>query len=208
MKQLGYILLVLFSSAFAAFNTEDARPILRHRLIVLPDSRLLINGKTNINQFQCAISRYCGSDTLVLQEGGANGRPVFVKGFVRLEASGFDCGMAAMTHDFDKTIRAKDHPVISIDFKSFEKVPTYAACTEEKFKSTLAISMAGISRTFEVECSVEAKDNGLIHLKGGRAFQFSDFDLETPKHMMGLIKVNDALDVQFHLVLKLDANRW
>ncbi|MBS1976705.1 MAG: hypothetical protein JST46_05015 [Bacteroidetes bacterium] len=204
MKRLGLFLLILVSSAFSA---EDGTPVLRHRFIVLPDSRLMIDGKTNINAFQCAISRYCGTDTLVLQEGGVNARPVFVKGFVRLEASGFDCGMAAMTHDFNKTIKAKEHPVISIDFKAFEKVPSLN-CGEERFKSTLAIGMAGRSNTFDVECTVEARENGVIHLKGGRAFQFSDFGLETPKHAMGLIKVKDDLDVQFHLVLKIDASRW
>lgn len=190
-----------------SFGRKEEAIVLRHRLIVQPASQLLINGKTNVNKFQCAIAKYCGADTLILQEGGPKGKPIFIRGFVGLEANSFDCGMAAMTHDFDKTIKAKEHPIVGIDFKSFERVPTYG-CSTEKFIGTLSISMAGISHTFDVDCTVETGTDGLISLKGGRVFQFSDFSLTAPSRMMGLVKVDDTLDVQFHLVLKLDANRW
>ena len=130
----------------------------------------------------------------------------FIKGFVGLEASSFDCGMAVMTKDFGKAIKALEYPVIGIDFKSFERVPNYSRSLE-KFKGTLAISMGGISRTFDMDCTVEVNSNGIINLKGGRTFQFSDFNLSAPKKMMGIIKVDNNLDVQFHLVLKLDDNR-
>jgi hypothetical protein len=57
-----------------------------------------------------------------------------------------------------------------------------------------------------MDCSIEAKSSGLIHLKGGRDFLFSDFNLEPPKHMMGLVKVQQNLTVGFRLVLKLDGD--
>ncbi len=203
MNQLvtvGMLILLSF------FPPKKEAGVLRHHFIVLPDSKLTINGKTNVNSFQCAIRQYCGRDTLILQEGGVSG-PFFVKGYVGLEAAGFDCGMAMMTSDFSKTIRANQYPVIGIDFKSFERVPSYA-CKEEKFKGVMAIHLSGEVKTFDVDCTLEAQPSGLIHLKGSRSFTFSDFKLIPPKRMMGMVTVQENLDVNFHLVLKLDPNSW
>jgi hypothetical protein len=199
MKAIIWICIIVIISAFSS-----EAPVLRHRFIVQPSSKLIISGKTNVNSFQCS-TLYCGKDTLVLREGGPGYKPVFEKGYVGLDASAFSCGMQLMTNDFGKTIKAKENPAIVIDFISFERVPVYG-CTEETFKGNLKISLGGVTNSFEVNCSIEVASDGLIHLKGGRKFVFSDFNLEAPTRMMGVVKVNEVLDVNFHLVLKLDSN--
>ena len=198
---LAGITLLLFSS----LKNPESETVLRHHFIVQPTSRLSIFGRTNVNSFQCA-TQYCGRDTLILQEGGKS-KPVFLKGFVGLEAASFDCGMAIMTSDFSKTIKANEYPVIGIDFKSFERVPTYA-CTEEKFKGLMAIQLTGISKVFDVDCTMETQPSGLIHLKGSRQFKFSDFQLQPPKRVMGMVTVQQELEVKFHLILKLDPESY
>jgi hypothetical protein len=198
MKILAAIVVLVAATAWMPGDS-----VLIHRLIVLPSSKLTIVGKTNVNSFTCAIAEYCGTDTLVLHEGGKNVRPVFVKGSVGLDASTFDCGMAMMTSDFRRTIKSDEYPAIVIDFISFERTPRYEHKVET-FKGILKISLAGVTRLFEVDCSIEAKPNGNIHLKGGRQFTFADFGLTPPSRMMGAIKVYDELKVSFHLVLKLD----
>ncbi len=200
MRLIIGLLIFLLSSAFLV---SDATLV--HRFIVLPASKLSIDGKTNVNSFTCSIAQYYGTDTLVLHEGGRNVRPVFVKGSVELDASTFDCGMAIMTSDFRKTIKSDVYPAIIIDFISFERAPTYKQ-GEEKFKGILKISLAGATKLFEVDCFIETQSNELFHLKGGRQFTFADFGLKPPSRMMGTIKVKENLNVKFHLVLKLDSN--
>lgn len=200
MKIIPGLLIFLCSSAFLAGDAN-----LVHRFIVLPASKLSIDGKTNVNSFTCAIAKYYGTDTLVLHEGGKNVRPVFVKGSVGLDASKFDCGLAIMTSDFRKTIKSDVYPAIVIDFISFERNPTYKQ-GQENFIGILKISLAGATKLFEVNCSIETQPNGLIHLKGERQFTFTDFGLKPPTRMMGTIKVQEDLHVKFHLVLKLDPN--
>ena len=146
MKALLGICVVLIISAFT--SGEEA-PLLMHRFIVQPSSKVVISGKTNVNSFQCS-SLYCGRDTLVLREGGPGVKPVFEKGYVGLDASAFNCGMQLMTNDFGKTIKSKEYPAIVIDFISFERVPVYG-CTEERFKGKLKISLGGVTNSFEVK---------------------------------------------------------
>jgi hypothetical protein len=192
-----WLIVILWSS----FSTS---PVLLHRFIVQPESTLIVAGKTNVNTFQCT-TLYCGRDTLVLREGGAGSKPIFLKGNVKLDAEAFSCGMQLMTNDFNKTIKAKEHPAIAIDFISFERTPVYG-CTEERFKGKMNISLAGITKTFDVDCSIEAKSNGIIYLRGNRVFEFADFSLTAPSRMMGMVKVEDKLEVKFNLALKIDPN--
>ncbi len=202
MRCFSFFLFCVLCMAFS--HTENKRSLI-HRFIVLPDSKLTIDGQTNVNTFRCAISRYAGNDTLVLHEGGVLRRPIFKQGAVSLAAAGFDCGLALMTNDFNKTIKANQHPNIVINFKSFERV-VRPGKKVEVFKALVEISLGGTSRTFEMDCSIEAKSTGIFNLKGERHFTFSDFSLEPPKKMMGLIRIEEQLVVNFNLVLQLDGN--
>lgn len=193
---------ILWVAVFFCSSFNHA-PVLLHRFIVQPESTLVIAGRTNVNEFQCT-TLYCGTDTLVLRES-AGTRPVFLKGNVSLDASAFSCGMQLMTNDFNKTIKAKEYPAIAIDFISFEKTPAFG-CAEERFKGRMYISLAGITKAFDVDCSIEAKSNGIIYLRGSRTFAFADFNLIAPSRMMGMVKVEDKLEVKFNLALKLDPN--
>ena len=186
------------------FEPNEDAASLTHRFIVQPTSQLVVSGKTNVNSFQC-VSLYTGNDTLVLREGGIGAKPVFEKGMVALKAAAFDCGMKVMTSDFAKTIKATEYPTITIYFISFERTPVYTNL-KDQFKGKLKISLGGITKPFDVDCTIEVKSDGLIHLKGGRNFVFKDFNLEAPTRMMGLVRVDENLEVNFHLVLTLDPN--
>ena len=194
------LLMVLVMSLVAG---KLASQTLVHRLIVQPSSTLSINGTTNINSYECAISKYTGNDTLVLHEGGRNIRPVFVKGEVSLDASSCDCGIPLMTSDFRKAINSKEHPAIIIDFISFERMPVYGNLPD-KFKGILKISLAGVTKVFEVNCTINTTSAGIVHLVGSREFNFSDFGITPPTRMLGAVRVSEALTVSFHLQLRLD----
>ncbi len=188
------------------FTSPFSTGVLIHRLIVQKESKLIINGQTNVNSFQCVIPKYVGHDTLVLQEGGRSKKPLFVKGSVALQASLFDCGMQVMTNDMMNTINANEYPHIIITFISFERLPKYKLGAE-KFKGVMTIFLGGTSKQFEVDCTIEAQASGLIKLNGGRKFLFSDFNLVPPQKMMGMIKTQEELNVNFNLVLRLDSDR-
>lgn len=194
-------LILIAAITLFSFRPESAAII--HRLIVLPESKLTVSGRTNLSGFECVIERYSGRDTLVLHEGMGKTRPVFVQGAIQLDAEQFDCGMAIMTSDFQRTINSEVYPAITIDFISLERTPAYSA-EREKFKGILKISIAGVTRLFEVMCDISAKPTGVIELVGEREFTFGDFNLKAPTRMLGAVKVEKTLKVMFELQLMLD----
>lgn len=154
-----------------------------------------------MNKFQCVIKEYTGTDTLLLTAERGKGAH-FKKGLAKLNASGFDCGMNVITNDFRESIQSDKYPHIKINFISFERVPKYET-TEEKFKGKLTITLGDVAVPCELRCSIVKDEKNLIHLRGKRTFKFSDFNLKPPTKMMGAIKVDENITVNFHLVLSM-----
>lgn len=164
-----------------------------------PTSTLTIDGKTNVNTFQCTYAQYAGADTLVFKRDQGHG-VYFLKGDIRLQASGFDCGKKLMTNDFQKVIKAKEFPQFIIELVSFEKMPEYSS-VERKYKGAMKVFLAGETSSTNVECTFRKDKAGFIHLTGSQEFTFSDFNMTPPTRLMGAIKVENKIMVRFHWVL-------
>ena len=192
------IIFFLLLLALLSSSTSDNDDVI-YRLAIHPSSSVTIRGSTNVNKFQCMIKKYSGNDTLLLTAERGKGA-YFKRGNVKLEASLFDCEKHVITKDFAETIQAKKYPSITINFISLERLPEFAE-TEEPFRGKLIITLANVSAPAEVRCRIVKDKNNLIHLKGWHLFKFSDFKLEAPTKMMGLIKVDELITVDFHMVL-------
>jgi hypothetical protein len=192
------ILFFLLPLALLSASSDNDEDVI-YRLLIHPTSSITIAGSTNVNKYKCVISKYTGKDTLLLTAERGKGA-YFKKGLVKLEASLFDCEKQIITKDFAETIQAKKYPHISIDFHSFERVPQFAE-TEEPFRGKFTITLANVSVPCEVRCKIVKDKNNLIHLKGWHLFKFSDFNLKAPTKMMGMIKVEELITVDFHLVM-------
>jgi hypothetical protein len=195
MRILFFLLAFAFISA--SDPNQDGHGI--YRLVVHPSSSITIAGSTNVNKYKCVIGKYTGSDTLSLTAERGKGA-YFRKGLVKLEASLFDCEKQMITKDFAETIQAKKYPYITINFISFERAPEFKE-SEEPFRGRFTITLANVAVPSDVRCKIVKDKNNLIHLRGWHLFKFSDFNLEPPTKMMGLIKVEEMITVDFHLVL-------
>ena len=191
----------LLTSVFLSASVRDQEKDLIYQLVVHPTSSITIGGSTNVNKYNCAIAKYTGNDTLLLTAERGKGA-YFKKGVVKLEASRFDCEKHVITKDFAETIQAKKYPYITLNFTSFERAPEFEE-TEEPFRGKITVTLANVSVPCEVRCRIVKDKNNLIHLRGWHLFKFSDFKLQAPTKMMGLIKVEEMITVDFHMVLVL-----
>jgi hypothetical protein len=180
-------------------SVRDQEKDVIYQLVIHPTSSITIGGSTNVNKYKCAIPKYTGNDTLLLTAERGKGA-YFKKGVVKLEASRFDCEKNVITKDFAETIQAKKYPYITLNFTSFERAPEFAE-TEEPFRGKITVTLANASVPCEVRCKIVKDKNNLIHLRGWHLFKFSDFNLQAPTKMMGLIKVEELITVDFHLVM-------
>lgn len=166
--------------------------------VVSENSSLSVNGSTNINKFSCEIPSCDQTDTLTLVKGN-NG--YILTGNIGLKIESFDCHNKMMTRELRKTLKEKDFPKLYIRFLSLNEFS--ALSTEPKpITGWVNIELAGASKRFEINYQVSVDAQKVVCLLGTRDINFSDFNLQPPRKLGGMIKTNDRLSVEFHLKMK------
>lgn len=160
-------------------------------------SKMQIQGETNVNQFTCSSIDYKGVDT-IREYCDAQGVH-FLEGEVRMSAKGFDCQHPVMSRDFRKTLEAEKFPEIKVAFLTLEE--DLNAPRGTVFSGDVAITLAGVTRTYPLTCKV-LRDRNQRFVMGEKVLRFSDFEMDRPSKFFGAVKVKDEVTVDF--VLRLE----
>ncbi|MBK8668713.1 MAG: YceI family protein [Saprospiraceae bacterium] len=163
-------------------------------------SSLTVDGKTNINTFECVVAHYGRTDTLTCTKTAkaAAGYKVVSKLLIPIE--NFDCHHRIMTKDLQKTLKSEKFPHMVIEFRSLSTLPS-AVGHETLFTGNADIRLAGVTKNFTIQFKSRKINTNNIEMIGTKAILFSDFHLIPPSKLGGTIKVKDQLDVEFKLIM-------
>ena len=167
--------------------------------VVMQGSSLTVNGSTNVNKFQCDITNYSLPDTITCVKQ-AKTQTLPMNGKLKLDIESFDCHNRMMTSDLRKTLKYKEFPKLIIKFISINSYPNFK--TPSKITGIVDISLAGIAKRYDINYVFTVDNSNIVHLKGDRAVTFTDFNLNPPSKLGGVIKAKDELLVEFNLNLK------
>jgi hypothetical protein len=161
---------------------------------------LLIEGSSNINQFACDVRRYLHCDTLTFATDAKGKRLHFQCRTVHIDVSEIDCHHKFITSDLRKTLRHEQYPFMKIHFVSLDD--PFAIQVGQPVKGIVEIELAGSLRRMEMVFAIKSQAGRLFHLSGSKSFFFSDFNLEPPKKLAGLIRINEDLKVTVQLFFR------
>lgn len=172
------------------------------RWVVQKGSTLMVQGKTNINSFNCGITGYDACDTILVTEHPTIDRSLLLNGAIYLDVFRFDCFNKIMTSELRKTLKAQTYPRMKIRFITLDRVPFFKN-RKENIHGVVDIELAGARKRFSVAYAYSTGSNAaMIDLVGTKTINFSDFSLKPPTKLNGIVQAKDALDIQFHLVLR------
>ncbi len=192
MKTLSTILVVIFGLLPALTLAQDGQVQLRD------SSKLSIKGKSNVNEFSCESEHELQKDSLDYSYS-VNGDTVQVSGVnLSLEIDQFDCGKRAINRDFKSTLKYKEFPFIEIILNELVISDTTSLIPKE---AKVTIRIAGVERHYTVPLNSFSSSEESFTVGGNKILRMTDFGLEPPSPMFGLIKVEDELDIQFDLVI-------
>lgn len=169
------------------------------RWAIQKNSTLNVAGQSNVNSFTCNISVAAQKDTILCFSGPLN--IVHLAGDMELDVMAFNCHSGMITKDMQKTLKADQYPKMTIRFISLRSMPVLQGKTEVIY-GWVEVNMAGVKKIFELHYTFLSKSSGYIELNGTRSFNFSDFNLVPPRKFAGLVRIKDAFDVSFQLVLR------
>jgi YceI-like domain len=200
MYHLNFNVLFFISLAISSFYFDGEEP--KHEIwLVKSNSSLKVDGKTNINSFNCVVPSYGKVDTLICYRPSAMSDPCRVESKLIIDIENFDCHHRIMTKDLQKTLKSHTYPFMIIDIKSFSRILS-SVSHSTMITGKADITLAGVLKNYTINFSYRQTGPDNVELIGTRAILFSDFGLKPPSKLGGTIKVKDQLDVEFKLQLK------
>lgn len=177
-------------------------PVISHaqdgKVRLSDESKLSIKGKSNVNEFSCQAEHDLQQDSLNYFYQ-VSGDTVTVNGvLLALEIDQFDCGKRAINRDFRSTLKFKEYPFIEIILNELVLADPSDIIPEE---ALVTIRIAGVERKYTVPLQSFSSSEDHFVVGGNKILHMTDFGLTPPSPMLGLIKVDDELDIEFDLVI-------
>lgn len=175
--------------ALAQSNTETKS------IQILASSQLSIKGDTNINEFECDFNTNYLGDPIAITYLKKGNEINFNNAVLSLNNKGFDCGSKGINKDLHALLKTNQYPTISIEltdiiFEASEEVNAY-----------VIITIAGKKKkySFPVTTKTSSKPRFIGRLK----LDIRDFNLEPPRKIFGLIVINEKIEINFDLLVKI-----
>ncbi len=187
---LSFICLLMlgFSTNNSGFKTAE--------FLIEGNSELGIAGSTNVNEFNCnLVFSDINSKVKALYQKDSN-KIKFQDANLSLANECFDCGSRMMNSDFLEMLKTERYPNIALDLKEIIINPK----NPNENIALLNISLAGCSKLYSIWLDVNQTNN--INATGCLKLNLSDFNLEPPKKMLGLVVVDDAIEINLDLKIK------
>jgi polyisoprenoid-binding protein YceI len=169
-------------------------------LTLQPESKLWVEGKSTIKDFTCK-----AQELSAVVEGGANAVAQVAAGEkgiqtvkVTVPADKMECGNGTMNEHMKKALKVEEFPTIQFKLTSYD-VSKGAEGSTGTLKGTL--TLGGVQKSISIPAESRT-DGGALHVTGAYEVKMSEYELKPPSLMFGRIKVRDAVDVKFDLLLK------
>ena len=184
----------------AAFIEKKAQKVSMARWVVEKNSSLNIQGETNINSFQCDVTEYLRTDTLVYATNDLTRKLSFTNSALVVDVRRFDCHNRFITDDFRSSLKADENPTLKILFLTIDQFNP--SSSNQVVKGIVDVQLAHVVRRTEIDYTIRTLPGNRIQMNGSHIFSFTDFNLKAPRKLAGLIRTKDAIKVNFQLFLK------
>jgi polyisoprenoid-binding protein YceI len=168
---------------------------------IRPGSSLSINGKTNVNKFNCCSEEYFQDLELRYEVDEAEQRYTF-NSQLRLSVSEFVCQKKMMTRDLRKALMADQFPYITVtlfEARLTGKPQVTPDGLVADFITSTDITLAGTCKPVKIPIRVFKSSEDYMRFYGTVKIHLTDFNIEPPTALAGLIEVRDEMEITFDL---------
>ena len=167
-----------------------------------PGSRLWVAGTSTVKDFTCqakivdAAIGTTGADAARDVIGGAKSVTLLT---VKVRPENLDCANSTMNEHMLKALKSDAFPVIEFKMLSYD-IAKGSTTTNGRLTGTL--TLGGVQKQITFDAIGTAPKSGALHVTGTYPLLMSDFGLKAPSLMMGTMKVNPRVKVNFDLLVK------
>lgn len=185
MKTIGLIFgcFILISFSFVANKTK---------VKITNKSEVIIKGKSNVNSFECKYNSDYIEDEIHVSLTKQNSKILLDDAKISIKSTGFDCAHKMITKDFKSILKANEYSHIKLEVKEITK-------QKELVSAKVKVEIAGVLKEYVIPITFDSKNN---NVKGLLKISIKDFNLKAPKKLLGMVVVNDNVEINFNLFLQ------
>jgi polyisoprenoid-binding protein YceI len=200
------VLTSIGSVAPAQSITRVHNVVMPLRLAVRPDSRLWLEGSSNVRDWRCEATSLDAS--VDLDDGMHNVASTAsrLRGVqVRVATHALTCGRSQMDHIMYKALHVDDAPECRQIVGRFEVVSATAGARPSLvMQGTLRI--AGRERVVRMPVDLEEQSDGSIRAKGALPILMTDYGISPPTALFGVLRTENRIVVKFDLLVDRPAH--
>ncbi|WP_420576275.1 hypothetical protein [Ekhidna sp.] len=186
--------------------TQNGGGNTNYHQVKITASSIVIKGETNVNKFQCKMDQPALNDSIVVKNIWLNQKLEFEGLKLKYRVDHFACGIRAMDSDFQELLKAEDEPYLYLQLNSITLHPSNDAFEELDVDAEVEVLLAGVRKKIQVKGGkVINHSSAQMTLKGDKELLMTDFNIEPPTKMFGMIKVTDDIEIEFVIRMKVSS---
>lgn len=193
-------------NAFLFFLLNIITPATSNRVnySIIEKSSLSLSGSSNVNRFQCSTYDNFSDGFILIHTDEEEETVKFNNAVLKINIKSFDCRNPLLTKDFYNALNVKENPTIDVELLSAEPMgrTKILKANKGRFKADVAISLNGTSKLDQIIVHWEQTGYNTYRFIGDKKLLMSDFDIDSPVTALGLIKVNDEINISFDLFVQ------
>jgi hypothetical protein len=194
---------VLISLTF--LSGKSMEPPLKVTIDIKNTSSLVIKGTSNIVSFYCTCKDKMIPSNKLLRYSKKGSKLVLYNTSLKLKTANFDCGNRQMSSNMRKALLAEKHPYIKIRIKEIDLKNNKLTTSINSWSNVGAlaqITIAGKTKEVDMDVNVGKTIDNKCKFSSTTNLLMTDFGIEPPEALKGLIQVDDEIEVK----LDLDVN--
>ena len=199
LNPLRHLLLVLFLMSFSLHVQSQEDNVFRYKV----KSEVTINGTSNVKKFSCTEITDFYENPHNIVESRNPGVFTYKNAEVDILVDNFDCKMGKMTKIMKKTLQSDKYPKVIIDILKikFQDKRTTGLQNGDNINAEAEVTIAGKTQLYTIAFNNIEVKNELITFKGNLDLDMKAHDIDPPT-VMGFIKVNQIINIDFILIFK------
>ena len=178
------------------------------RLSVRPDSRLWLEGRSNVRDWRCdatTLDAAIDVDDGALRAGGVSSIAHLRRVQVRVPTHALTCGRSQMDNIMYKALHVDDEPDCRQIVGRFDVI-TESGDVDRNLVMQGTLRIAGRERVVRVPVVVQQQRDGSLRAQGSLPILMTDYGIKPPRALFGVLRTENRIVVKFDLLVDQPAS--
>ena len=171
------------------------------------NSSLIISGSTNLLAFKLyQKGEKLSKNKLIVTTTQSQNKIFLSQNQLSVVVKNFESNNSMALKDFLKMLKSDTYPTLQVQINYLDLQPISEKGQTHVGNALVSITITGITKHYTIPISLSSTGE-LYTVNGNKKLSIRDFGLTPENKMMGLIKVSEWINIDFHMICKISEDK-